>query len=239
VERKRQAVIRHTAGKNFLDMYDNKHQKKNNCHLFRRSWNDLSSRQTPLLFTPPSPDSSFEQIQSPQPPTIRKPVRIVKVVQRSPPPINELISPNRPLTTSKTYLLAKPGLFSASPINSSQKLPTKSFNSNRHFPIRDENDLQFCLKEFAQRYPNNHLLNELTRLTISNDHHLSTDYTRPLFPIPDRLRRIRSRQSSGGDTNSYTNSSNSSSDYTHRTVSNDSCIFDDDALRQVVRIQRD
>jgi hypothetical protein len=142
-----------------------------------------------------------------------------------------LISTNRPLTTSKTYLLAKPGLFSASPI----KLPTKSLNSPRRLPTRDENDLQFYLKEFALRYPHHHSLNELARLTISNEHHLSTDYTRALFPIPDHLRRIRSRQSSGGDTNSLTTSSNSSSDYIHRTVTNDSCIFDDDALQQAVK----
>jgi hypothetical protein len=233
-----QTYQRHTAGKNSLDMYDNKHLKKNNCNLCRRSWNDLSSRQTPLICTPPSSDSSSEPIQSPQPPTIRKPVRIVKAVQRSPPTINESTSPNRPLSTSKTYLLAKPGLFSASPINSSQKLPIKSFNSTRHIPSRDENDIQLSVKEFAQRYPQNHLLNQLTHLIISNGHHLSTDYTRALFPIPDHLRRIRSRQSSGGDTNSYTNSSNSSSDYTHRTVSNDSCIFDDDTLRQMVKERR-
>jgi hypothetical protein len=166
----------------------------------------------------------------PLPPTIRKPVRIVKAIQRSPPlpppPTSDSISTNRPLSTSKTYSLAKPGLFSASPINSSQKLPNKSSNSIRRFQSRDENDLQVNLKEFALRYPANHSLNELVRLTVSNEHHLSTDYTRALFPIPDRLRRIRSRQSSGGDTNSIT-SNNSSSDYIHRTVSNDN-------LREVV-----
>jgi hypothetical protein len=212
-----------------------KYESLNNlAYLLRRSWNDLSSKQSPSPALPPSSDSYFDsspnQVPFPQPPAIRKPVRIVKAVQRSSPPINELIPPNRPLTTSKTYLLAKPGLFSASPINSFQKLSNKSLNSNRRFQSRDENDLQFHLKEFALRYPNNHLLNELARLTISNEHHLSTDYTRTLFPIPDRLRRIRSRQSSDGDTNS----SNSSSDYIHRTVSNDSCIFDDDDHRQAV-----
>jgi hypothetical protein len=163
-------------------------------------------------------------------------MRIVKAVQRSPPSVNELISTNRPLATPKTYLLAKPGLFSASPINSYPKLSNKSLNSNRRFQSRDENDLQISLKEFSLRYPNNHLLNELSHLTISNEHHFSTDYTRTLFPIPDRLRRIRSRQSSDGDTNSLTTSSNSSSDYIQRTVSSDSCIFDDDdALRQTVK----
>lgn len=95
--------------------------------------------------------------------------------------------------------------------------------------------MQFNLKEFALRYSNIHTLNDSQRLTLSNEHHLSTDYTRGLFPIPDRLRRIRSRQSSGGDTSSLTTSSNSSSDYIHRTVSNDSCIFDDDVSRQAVK----
>ena len=191
---------------------------------------------------PPSPlsfdsysESSSKQASLPPPPTIRKPVRIVKAIQRSSPPINESISTNRPIATPKTYSLAKPGLFSASPLNSYQKLPNKSQNSIRRFQSRDENDLQFNLKEFALRYPHNHSLIELARLTNSNEHHLSTDYTRALFPIPDRLRRIRSRQSSGGDTSSITTSSNSSSDYIHRTVSNDSCIFDDDTLRQTVK----
>ncbi len=186
---------------------------------------------------PPSSDISTSNQTSAllPPPTIRKPVRIVKAIQRSPPPINESISINRPLSTSKTYSLAKPGLFSASPINSYQKLPIKSSNSIRRYQSRDENDLQLNLKEFALRYPHNNSLNELARLIISNEHHLSTDYTRALFPIADRLRRIRSRQSSGGDTSSITTSSNSSSDYIHRTVSNDSCIFDDDTYRQMVK----
>ncbi|CAF0835230.1 unnamed protein product [Adineta steineri] len=214
-------------------------------NVTRRSWNDLSSRQLPPPPTPPPPppppppssepyfESSFNQPSFPPPPTIRKPVRIVKAIQRSPPPANEPVLTNRPLTTSKTYSLAKPGLFSASPITSSQKLPNKSFNTIRRFQSRDENDLQLNIKEFLSRYSNNHSLNDLARLTISNDYHLSTDYTRALFPIPDRLRRIRSRQSSGGDTSSITTSSNSSSDYIHRTVSNDSCICDDDdTLRQ-------
>ena len=176
-----------------------------------------------------SPAFPSEQIQFPSPPppppTIRKPVRIVKAVQRSPPQTPDSISLNRPLTTSKTYLLAKPGLFSASP-----KLPIKPSNSTR----RDETDLQTYLKDFISRYPHHHLLNELSHLIISNEHHLSTDYTRSLFPIPDQFKRIRSRQSSGGDTNSLTTSSNSSSDYIHRTVSNDSCIFDDETYRQTV-----
>lgn len=194
---------------------------------FRRSWNDLSSRQGPPSSYPrPSPDSN----------SVQKPIRIVKAVQRSPPTnVNESSPPTRPIATSKTYLLAKPGLFTASPINSSQKSPVKPFASTRRFQTRDENDLQIQLKDFAQRYPENRLLNDLSHSIISPKHHLSSEYIRALFPIPDRLRRIRSRESSGGDTNSYTNSSNSSSDYTHRTVSNDSCIFDDDTLRQVVR----
>ncbi|CAF3030220.1 unnamed protein product [Rotaria sp. Silwood2] len=205
-------------------------------NVTRRSWNDLSSRQLPPPPSSPSCnlyfDSTSNQTSFPPPPTIRKPVRIVKAVQRSSPPINESMTTNRPLTTSKTYSLAKPGLFSASPLNSYQKIPNKTSNSIRRFQSRDENDLQFNLKEFALRYPHIHSLNESERLTLSNEHRLSTDYTRALFPIPDRLRRIRSRQSSGGDTSSITNSSNSSSDYIHRTVSNDSCIFDDDTLRQ-------
>lgn len=199
--------------------------KKINSYRFRRSWNDLSSRQGP----PSSfPRPSLEQT------SIQKPIRIVKAVQRSPPINNESSPSTRPISTSKTYLLAKPGLFTASPINSSQKLPNKPFTSTRRFQSRDENDLQIQLKDFAQRYPHHRLLNALTQTIISPEHHLSSDYIRALFPIPDRLRRIRSRESSGGDTNSYTTSSNSSSDYTHRTVSNDSCIFDDDTLRQVV-----
>jgi hypothetical protein len=210
--------------------------------VFRRSWNDLSFRQLLPPPTPPIPpppaepyfESSPNQTSFYPPPAIRKPVRIVKAIQRSPPPVNEPILTNRPLAAPKTYSLAKPGLFSASPINSSQKLPNKSLNTNRRFQLRDENDLQFNLKEFLLRYSHNHSSNDLARLTISNDYHLSTDYTRALFPIPDRLRRIRSRQSSGGDTSSITTSSNSSSDYIHRTVSNDSCIFDDDTLRQAV-----
>lgn len=198
------------------------------CDDFRRSWNDLSCRQGPPSSYPrPSPDSN----------SVQKPIRIVKAVQRSPPTNpNESSPPTRPIATSKTYLLAKPGLFTASPINSSQKSPVKPFTSTRRFQTRDENDLQIQLKDFAQRHPENRLLNDLSHSIISSDHHLSSDYIRALFPIPDRLRRIRSRESSGGDTNSYTTSSNSSSDYTHRTVSNDSCIFDDDTLRQVVRL---
>lgn len=228
-------IDRHPAGRNLLDMSDNKHPKKNNSNLFRRSWNDLSTRQAPPSSIPrPSPDSSFEQIQPPVP-TIQKPIRIVKAVQRSPQTNSESPPANRPLTTSRTYLLAKPGLFSASPISSSQKHLTKPATSTRRFQSRDESDIQSYLRELALRYPHNRLFNELARLAIPSEHHLSTDYIRALFPIPDRLRRIRSRQSSGADTNSYTTSSNSSSDYTHRTVSNDSCIFDDDALRQVVR----
>lgn len=192
-------------------------------------------RQLP---TPPSPNEHLESSPNPTflppPPTIRKPVRIIRAAHQSPSPIHELVSTNRPLSTSKTYSLAKPGLFSASPINSHQKLPNQSLNSTRRFQSRDENDLQFNLKEFALRHSTNHSLSELERLTLTNEYHLSTDYTRALFPIPDRLRRIRSRQSSGGDTSSITTSSNSSSDYIHRTVSNDSCIFDDDTLRQAV-----
>lgn len=199
---------------------------KTNCHCFRRSWNDISSRQ--------GPPSSFPRPCLEQNVVHQKPIRIVKAVQRSPPMNNESSPPTRAIATSKTYLLAKPGLFTASPINSSQKLPNKPFTSTRRFQSRDENDLQIQLKEFIQRYPHHHLLHRLTQTIISPEHHLSSDYIRALFPIPDRLRRIRSRESSGGDTNSYTTSSNSSSDYTHRTVSNDSCIFDDDTLRQVV-----
>ncbi|CAF1556406.1 unnamed protein product [Adineta ricciae] len=196
----------------------------------------------PPPMIPPAPasseayfESTLNQTSFVPIPTIRKPVRIVKAIQRSSPPTPDLsLLTSRPLTTSKTYSLAKPGLFSASPISSAQKLPSKSSTTTpRRFPSRDENDLQSNLKEFLLRYSHNHSLNELDRLTISNDYHLSTDYARSLFPIPDRLRRIRSRQSSGGDTSSITTSSNSSSDYIHRTVSNDSCIFDDDdTLRQ-------
>lgn len=194
---------------------------------------------------PPAPTSSEAYFESTlnqtsfiPTPTIRKPVRIVKAIQRSSPPTTDLsVLTTRPLTTSKTYSLAKPGLFSASPISSAQKLPNKSSTTTIR---RDENDLQSNLKEFLLRYSHNHSLNELDRLTISNDYHLSTDYTRSLFPIPDRLRRIRSRQSSGGDTSSITTSSNSSSDYIHRTVSNDSCIFDDDdTLRQAVKFKKE
>ncbi|CAM4916125.1 unnamed protein product [Rotaria socialis] len=206
-------------------------------NITRRSWNDLSFRQLPPTPSPPSSEQYFDAVSNPTsfppPPTIRKPVRLVKTAQQCPSPINELFSTNRPLATPKTYSLAKPGLFSASPVNSYQKLPNKSSNSFRRFQPRDENDLQFNLKEFALRYSHNNSLSELQRLMLSNKQHLSTDFTRGLFPIPDRLRRIRSRQSSGGDTSSITTSSNSSSDYIHRTVSNDSCIFDDDTCRQV------
>jgi hypothetical protein len=140
----------------------------------------------------------------------------------------------RPLSTSKTYSLAKPGLFSASPINSLQKLPNKSVNPIRRFQSRDETDLQCNLKEFAARYPDNHSFNELARLTFTDEHHLSTDYTRALFPIPDRLRRIRSRQSSGGDNSNIMLSNYTSFDYFPRTVSNDSSIADDYHVRQAV-----
>lgn len=184
-------------------------------------------------------DSGNSAVLAPPPanPMHRKPVRIVKAVQRSPPSNGEVLSSHtRPLTSSKTYSLAKPGLFSASPINNSlQKLPTKSTNATRRFQSRDETDLQCSLKEFAARYPSNHSFNELARLTLSDDHHLSTDYTRSLFPIPDRLRRLRSRQSSGGETNSMTTSNSSSFDYISRTVSAEQTIFDDHSLRQAVK----
>lgn len=210
-------------------MMNNNQSERNNT---RRSWNDLSSQQSPSLSSPSTSHLiKFPPPPPPPPPTIRKPARIVKVVQQSPPSpsTSEFNSVTRPLPTSKTYLLAKPGLFSASPINSFQKLPIKPSIP----PRRDEIDLQTCLKEFIVRCPQHRLLNDLSRLILSNEHHLSTEYTRTLFPVPDRLRRIRSRHSSGGDTNSLTTSSNSSSDYIHRTVSNDSCICDDDAYRQL------
>jgi len=220
---------------------------------FRRSWNDLSSQQSPSSFPLPASSQSIQFPPPPpppsHPPTIRKPARIVKVVQQSPPRPRPLPAPstspssitttttsefnplNRPLSTSKTYLLAKPGLFSASPINSFQKPPSKPSNPP---PRRDEIDLQTCLKEFIARCPQHQLLTDISRLILSNEHHLSTEYTRALFPLPDRSRRTRSRHSSDGDTNSLTTSSNSSSDYIHRTVSNDSCVYDDDAYRQLV-----
>ena len=179
-------------------------------------------------------DSTFNQTSIPPPITSWKPVRIVKAIQQSSQATNELTLTNRPLTTSRIYSLAKPGLFSASPMNSYKKIANKSINSTQRFQSRDENDLQLNLKEFALRYLNNHSLNELERLTLSNQHRYSTDYTRILFPIPDRLRRMRSRQSSGGDASSITTSSSSSSDYIHRTVSNNSCVFDDNVVLQAV-----
>ena len=191
------------------------------------------SSSSSLFGSPPSQVTfSFAQ------PTIRKPIRLVRAVQggssSSSSSINESMPPSRPLSTSKTYSLAKPGLFSASPINSNQKLLQKTPTATRRFQSRDETDLQTNLKEFAQRYPNHYLSNELSRVIVCNDYHYSTDYTRALFPIPDRLRRIRSRESSGGDTSSLTTSSNSSSDYLPRTVPNRSSASDDHSLRQAV-----
>ena len=209
----------------------------------RRSWNDLLSQSSPSP-SPSSPSAATDSsgnsaVLAPPPanPMHRKPVRIVKAVQRSPPSNGEVLSSNtRPLTSSKTYSLAKPGLFSASPINNSlQKLSNKSTNATRRFQSRDETDLQCSLKEFAARYPTNHSFNELARLTLSDDHHLSTDYTRSLFPIPDRLRRLRSRQSSGGETNSMTTSNSSSFEHISRTVSAEQTIFDEHSLRQAVK----
>ena len=201
----------------------------------RRSWNDLLSQSSPPSSPSVGLDSPGNSAVLPPSanPQHRKPVRIVKAVQRSPPSNGEVPQPsNRPLSSSKTYSLAKPGLFSASPINSLPKLPTKASNAIRRFQSRNETDLQCNLKEFAARYPNNHSFNELARLTLSDDHHLSTDYTRALFPIPDRLRRLRSRQSSGGESSSLTPSSSSAVDYISRTVSNEKGIVDEHSLRE-------
>jgi hypothetical protein len=99
------------------------------------------------------------------PPTIyRKPVRVVKAVQRSVP-----LTPPNDLKTS---------------------FSTK---------MNTENDL----KTFSVHYPN--------ELIMNNEHHCSSEYIRNLFPIPDRLKRNRSRQ------NSATNNNNNDI----RTVSND------------------
>jgi hypothetical protein len=127
-------------------------------------------------------DSSSSQ--APLPPTIyRKPVRIVKAVQRPPP---------SPLSDSKS----------------------SSFTKMNSDIIYNENDSNSSLKAFTSHYPDNHSLNELT---MKNERHLSTEYTRDLFPIPDSLRRNRSRQNSATINNNDI-----------RTVSNDN-------VRQAVR----
>ena len=138
-------------------------------------------------------------------------MRVVKAVQRSPPSLTD----TRPLTAPKTYSLAKPGLFSASPLNSLQKA------TNR----REENDVQAHLKEFAARYPNHHSFKELSRLTRTDEHRLSSDYTRTLFAASDRSRRPRS---STGETPSTAEC------HVTRTVSNETNIFDDQSVRQAV-----
>ncbi len=107
-------------------------------------------------------DSSSNQASLP-PTVYRKPVRIVKAVQRAvpSPSINEI----------------KP------------TLPTK-MNSTDDF------------KTLSLPHSN--------ELIMNNDQHLSSEYVRNLFPIPDHLKRNRSRQNS---------SSNPNNDI--RTVSND------------------
>ena len=123
----------------------------------RCSWNDVSSRQPPssdsMIRTTKYFDSSSNQTSLP-PTVYRKPVRIVKAVQRSAPspPINEI----------------KPSL------------PTKMSSTDD-------------FKTLSLRYSN--------ELIMNNDHHLSSEYVRNLFPIPDHLKRNRSRQNSSSNTN--------------------------------------
>lgn len=200
------------------------------CHrliVSRRSWNDLIS-QVPSTSTTSSSstETSPNQIQ-------RKPMRIVKAVQRSPPSINE----NRPLTGPKTYSLAKPGLFSASPLNSIQKQQINAKNLTTHFSTREENDVQSHLKEFASRYPNHHQFKELARLTRTNEHRLSSDYTRCLFPIVDRSKRRNFQENSDENKHLSIKTSTHPAIECHitRTVSNETNIFDDQSLRQAVR----
>lgn len=204
----------------------------------RQVWSDVQTSSATLV---PSP--SLDSIPNGAPSiNNRKPVRIVKAIQRFPSSNNET-SPttgttNRPLSASRTYSLAKPGLFSASPINSTQKTTQKALNSNRRFQSRDENDLELNLKEFAARYPNHNSFNELARTTLTDEHRLSTDYTRPLFPIPDHLRRLRSRQSSAAESNLTVKTITTPFESFSRTVSNDGTPFDDQSRRQIVRTSR-
>lgn len=102
-------------------------------------------------------DSSSNQPSLP-PTVYRKPVRIVKAVQRSAP---------------------SPTIIEIKPMNSTDDLKTLSL------PHSNE-------------------------LVSNNDHHHSSEYVRNLFPIPDNVKRTRSRQNS---------SSNTSNDI--RTVSSD------------------
>lgn len=91
--------------------------------------------------------------QPPLPPTVyRKPVRIVKAVQRSAqtPSINEL----KASVTTKM----------------------NSENESKSFPVS-------CQKEFM----------------INTEQRRTSDYIRNLFPIPDRLKRTRSRQNSANN----------------------------------------
>ncbi|CAF0900736.1 unnamed protein product [Didymodactylos carnosus] len=176
---------------------------------------------------------------------------------------------SRPLAVSKTYSLAKTGLFSATPFNTSSM--TSKLNENYHkttngmpettnanninddtpklnvdmkqqhgkndnkeilssssnhvhtplrrYKSREEYEFETNLKAYASRHPNN---KQLYNLALSpTDHRLSTDYTRNLFPMPDRMRRLRSRFNSGERLDSISIQSYSP-DYLQRTVFSDS-----------------
>ncbi|CAF3630054.1 unnamed protein product [Adineta steineri] len=106
-------------------------------------------------------DSSSNQAALP-PTVYRKPVRIVKAVQRA--------APSSTSSSMSDIKFAPP-----TQMNSTHDLPTLSSSSSSAH------------------------LNE--SILTNPEHHLSSEYVRNLFPIPDHNKRNRSRQNSSSNTN--------------------------------------